>query len=461
MNQTSKDSLYYLEQAPVAQAIVHMALPMILSMVLDLLYNMIDAYFIGQLNNTAMLAAITLAFPFQILLMGVGQIFGTGGGTLIARLLGEKNYEGARKASAVNFYLALFCGLALALTLTPVLTPLLHWVGASGEAFPHTYDFALVIVLGSPLIILTIALSETLRAEGASTAAMTGMMLSVAINILLDPFFLFVLRLNVMGAALATVAANGVAVAYFIGYILKKSPVQSVHFQDFRPSLSMLADIFKIGASAFLFSTLMIISSSLFNNTAMRYGDNVIAAFGIANRVVQICEFLGVGIFTGVVPLIAYAYAAGKTARLKQVISTTTLSFIAVTVTLGTLFLAFRQPIFRVFSQDPGVLTVGYVILTAMLVSTLFSGFCTILTNLFQAFGAGVQSNTIAVLRGVVMIPLIFLGNQLFGLTGVIWALPAAEICACLVSMLLWLASKEKFMTVPLAQRQALPVEGD
>ncbi|MFN8467516.1 MAG: MATE family efflux transporter [Caldilineaceae bacterium] len=424
MQSTEHDPTYYLERAPVTRAIFYMAIPMIMSMVLDLLYNIIDAFFIGKLNNTAMLAAVTLAFPIQILLMGIGQIYGTGGGTLIPRLLGEQDVEGARRASAVNFYLALFSGLALTVVLLPSLSPLLHLMGAGGEAFQYTHDFALIFILGSPLVILTVTLAETVRGEGAARVAMTGMIVSVAANILLDPIFLFVLNLNVMGAALATVIANGLAVAYFVWYIQRRSKVQSVRFGDFRPDKATLAAIYKIGMSAFLFAALMIVSAAMFNTYAMGYGDGVVAALGIANRIVQICEFLGVGLFAGVVPLIAYAYTAGNHARLNKVTRTTLFYFVAITLGLGGLFLVLRQPIFGLFTTDPGVLAAGYVIMTAMLAATLFSGFSSIITNMFQAFGAGMQSNVIALMRGLIMIPFIFLGNYLFGLTGLIWAFP-------------------------------------
>jgi multidrug efflux pump len=456
MEATEKDSIYYLEKAPVPQAILHMAVPMIMAMILDLVYNLIDAFFVGQLGNTAMLAAITLAFPLQIALMGVGQIFGTGGGTLIPRLLGEKDFEGVKKASAVNFYLALLAGVVMMLVFMLFLTPILNLMGATGEAFQYTRDFARVLALGSPLIITMMALSETVRGEGDSTAAMTGMILSVVINIVLDPILIFVLKMNVTGAALATVIANGVSVAYFCWHIQTKSKVQSIRLRDFRPTRDILTNIFKIGSSAFLFCFLMVISSMMFNTYALSYGDNVIAAFGIANRVVQICEFLGTGLFQGVVPLLAYAYAAGNQARLNKVLSTTTLFFIGITLGVGGLLYGFRQPLFRLFSADPRVLEVGFVILTAMLVSTLFSGFSSIVLGMFQAFGAGVQSNIMAAVRGLALIPIIYLANRMLGLDGVIWSLPAAEISACLIGLGLWLASKGKIMLVPLEKRMEL-----
>jgi Na+-driven multidrug efflux pump len=192
----------------------------------------------------------------------------------------------------------------------------------------------------------------------------------------------------------------------------------------------------------------------MFNTYALHYGDHLIAAFGIANRVVSICEFLGSGLFTGVVPLIAYAYAAGNQKRLNQVVSTTTLFFVGITLIIGTVFMLFRQQIFSLFSKDPGVLVAGFKILTAMLVSTLFTGFTSIISDMFQAFGAGIQSNIMAVVRGLALIPIIILGNQMLGLNGVIWSLPAAEISACLVGTVLWLASGRKLMAVPLEKRK-------
>jgi putative MATE family efflux protein len=459
MNLSEKDSIYYLEKAPVSKAIIHMAVPMIMGMILGLVYNIIDAYFIGRLGKTAMMAAITLAFPIEILVMGIGQIYGSGGGTLIPRLLGDKNFAEAKKASSVNFYLALLSGVVLTLALVPTLTPILRLMGATGEALQYTRDFALILVLGSPLTVINMALSETIRGEGASMASMTGMILSVVVNILLDPIFIFVLKMNVAGAALATVIANGAAVVYFIWFIQAKSKVQSIRIKDFHPNKEILSNIYKIGSAAFLFSALAIISSTMFNTYALRYGDNVIAAFGIANRVVQICEFLGTGLFTGVVPLIAYAYAAGNQRRLNKVVSTTTFFFIVITLIIGGVFMVFRQQIFSLFSKDPGVLEAGFKILTAMLVSTLFTGFTSIITDMFEAFGAGIQANIMAIMRGLALIPIIYLGNRLLGLNGVIWSLPAAEISACLLGLVLWLASGRKLLAVPLEKRKELVPE--
>jgi multidrug efflux pump len=249
-------------------------------------------------------------------------------------------------------------------------------------------------------------------------------------------------------------------VAYFLWYLKKKSRTQSASLKDFRPSKAILRDIFKVGSSAFIFSALMIVATLMFNGYALRYGDHVIAAFGVANRVVQICEFLGTGLFEGVIPLIAFAYAAGNKARLNAILKATTLAFIGITLIIGLPMYLFRQPIFSLFSSDPKVLEAGFRILQAMLVSVLFTGFSGIITGMFQAFGAGMQSNAMALTRGLALIPLLFLGNLLFGLGGVIWSLPAAEIGACLVGVSLWLGSTGKIMSVsPEARKLLIPEE--
>lgn len=456
MKQTEIDPIYYLEKAPVPKAILHMALPMIMSMVLDLVYNVVDAFFVGRLGDTAMLAAVTLAFPFLIALMGVGQIFAVGGGTLIPRLLGEKDLEGAKRASSVTFYLAGASGLALTLVLVPFLGPILGLMGAGGETLKYTKDFVLILLASSPVVILMTTLSGTIRGEGASTVAMGGMIASVLINIALDPVLIFALKMGVAGAALGTVIANGAAVAYFVWYLKARSKAQSVAFRDFRPTKAILGAIFKVGSSAFLFSALMIVAAMLFNTYALRYGDSVVAAFGVANRVVQICEFLGTGLFEGVIPLLAFAYAAGNLKRLNETLKATTLAFVGVTLAIGLPMYVFKRQLFGLFSPDPAVLEAGSAILQAMLVSVLFTGFSGIVTGMFQAFGAGLQSNAMAAARGVALIPIIFLGNLLFGLEGVIWSLPAAEIVACAVGLALWSLSRARIMSIPLEARREL-----
>ncbi|GLB30556.1 MATE family efflux transporter [Lacrimispora amygdalina] len=453
MENSKKDSLYYLEKAPVPKAIAHMAIPMILGMVVNMIYNITDAYFIGRLGSTSMLASITLALPFTTILMALGEVFGTGGSTYISRLLGEKNIEGVKKASSVNLYLSLLSGVVFMLICLPALSHVLKVLGATGETLFHTKDYILTFVIGSPFVTTNFTLAQTVRGEGASTESMIGMIISVVVNIILDPIFIFLFHMDVMGAAVATVIGNTCAVAYYIYYLKSKSPVQSVSVKDFKPTKEIIFSIFKIGMSAFLLSGFLIVSSLMFNNYAVMYGDYVVAAFGVANRICQISDFIGMGIYMGVIPLIAFSYSSNNMERLYKVLKTTLLYLVSIILVIAAVLFVFRTQVLEMFSTDEAVITVGTTILAALLVSTLFAGISGFFTSMYQAFGEGVQSNIMSVARGVALIPIIIIGNNLFQLNGVIWSMTASEIIACTVGVILWISSRKKIMNASLKER--------
>ncbi len=444
----NKDAMYYLEKAPVPKAIAHMAIPMILGMVVNMIYNITDAYFIGRLNNTSMLASITLALPFTTILMALGELFGTGGSTYISRLLGEKKLDFVKIVSSVTLYLSLISGFLFMLICIPFLSPLLKLLGATGETLLHTRSYIIAYTIGSPFVVANFALAQMVRSEGASTESMIGMVISVIINILLDPVFIFLFHMDVMGASVATVIGNISAVAYYIYYLEKKSPAQSVRLKYFKPNRVILLNIFKIGISALLLSGFLIVSSLMFNNYAVLYGDHVVAAFGVANRVCQISDFIGMGLYMGVVPLIAFSYASNNIERLNKVLKTTAFYLVTIIFMIAAVLFVFRTQVLELFSSDETVIKVGVIILTALLFSTLFAGISGLLTSMFQAFGKSIQSTIMSVTRGIALIPIIIIGNSLFQLNGVIWSMTVSEICTCFIGLLLWFGSKKEILNV-------------
>ncbi len=437
-------SLYYLEKAPVTKAIIHMAFPMILSSITSVVYNIIDAFFIGKLNNTAMMAAVMLALPFSSVLMALGQMFGVGSGTYISRLLGEGNTDDTKKVSSINFWSSMLMGIIFMMICLPFLSSILPILGASGETLQHTRNFIMILVIGAPVIIVNMALEAAVRAEGASTVSMTGTIGGIIINIILNPFFIFVLNMNVMGSALASVCGNIVSVLYFIYYLQKKSTVQSLSIKYFKPSKKIYGEIFKVGVSALLLSGFMVIIGLLFNNYSMIYGDNVVAGFGVAQRVVQIVDCIGMGFAMGVVPLIAFAYSANNQNRLMEIVKKTILYILGLTLVIGAVISIFRLQIIGLFSIDPEVIAIGEITLIAQLSSTMFAALCEFFTGIFQAQGAGVQSNVMAAVRGILFIPILIVGNLIFAVNGVIWAMTATEGVSCLIGIILWLRVRRK-----------------
>lgn len=444
----NKDAMYYLEKAPVPKAIAHMAIPMILGMVVNMIYNITDAYFIGRLNNTSMLASITLALPFTTILMALGELFGTGGSTYISRLLGEKKRDYVKKVSSVTLYLSLISGLLFMLLCIPFLSPILKLLGATGETMLHTRSYIIAYIIGSPFVVANFTLAQMVRSEGASTESMIGMIISVVINIILDPVFIFFFHMDVMGASVATVIGNICAVVYYMYYLEKKSPAQSIRLKYFKPNPTILFNIFKIGISALLLSGFLIVSSLMFNNYAVLYGDQVVAAFGVANRICQISDFIGMGLYMGVVPLIAFSYASNNIERLNRVLKTTAFYLVTIISVIAAVLFVFRTQVLELFSSDESVIKIGVIILTALLFSTLFAGISGLLTSMFQAFGKSIQSTIMSVSRGIALIPIIIIGNSLFQLNGVIWSMTASELCACFIGLLLWFGCKKELMDV-------------
>lgn len=434
---------YYFEKSPIWRAIVHMALPMMLGMSLNLVYNIVDAFFIGKLNQTEMMTAITLALPFTVILMAVGNLFGTGGGTFISRLLGEKKIEEAKKVSSVTFYLSLISGLVLILFCIPLIQPILQLLGAEGNTTIFTKSVILTFTIGSPIIIANFVLEQLARAEGAAKVSMYGMAVSVIANIILDPILIFTCHLNIMGAALGTVLGNLCAVIYYVLYIQKKSSVLSVSFKAFKPTSAITKDIFKIGVTSLLLDVFLIISCLLFNNLSIKYGDYVVAGFGISQRVVQLSDFIGMGLFMGVVPLIAYSYTAKNIKRMLEIIRSTA-SYIAIIIILisGAL-LIFRTQVFQLFSKDAAVLNIGTLIFTAMLLSSLFTSLSGLLIGVFQGVGREKEAAIMSVAKGLMVIPIMILANIFWGLHGLIWSLTVSEILACLIGLLLWIHFKQ------------------
>ncbi|WP_051624243.1 MATE family efflux transporter [Clostridium akagii] len=444
MKQTEDSSLYYFEEAPIPKAIAHMSVPMILGMSINMIYSIIDAFFVGKMNNTAMMTAVTLALSVTALLMAIGNVFGTGGGTYISRLLGEKKLEQAKQVSSVSFYLSLLAGCTFMIITIPLLHPILQILGAKGDAIPFTASYILVFIIGSPFIIANFTLEQIVRAEGASTISMNGMFLSVIINIILDPILIFLCHLGIAGAALGTVIGTMAAVAYYIYYLRNKSTILTISLKTFKPNPIMLKNIFKIGVSAFLLDSFLVVSCLLLNNFSSQYGNYAVAGFGISQRIVQLSEFISMGLYMGVVPLIAYAYTANNLKRMNKIIKTTAAYILILTGTISLALFVFRKPVFYLFSMDENVINTGIYILMAMLISSLFAGITGLLIAIFQSVGRAKEATIMSMTQGILLIPCMILGNYGFGLHGVIWSTTVAEVLTCSIGLGLWINFKKK-----------------
>ncbi|MCW0823510.1 MATE family efflux transporter [Clostridioides difficile] len=440
MNQ--KNENYWLLDAPVTKAICHMAIPMMLGMSINIIYNITDTFFIGRLNDTAALAAISLLLPFTTILMAIGNLFGTGGSTLFSRLLGSENTDRTKQCSATTLWLSFLFGLLTAIISIIFSNYIIRLLGADSNTFAYVKQYLIFYGMGAPFIIANFTLEQLIRGDGKSVESMIGMMISVGANIILDPILMFGLQLGIRGAAIATVIGNAFAVIYYIVCIQRADNQLSALPKYFRLEKQMLKEIFLVGLSALLLDILLIVSSLMFNYYALKYGDYVLAGFGISQKLVQIVDLIGMGLYMGVIPLIAVAYGARNELRMKEIIKKTALYLALVITCLFAILFTCRNFIVHCFSNDSDVIRIGAYILTVQLCSSFFAAGAGLLTGIFQAKGEGTPAVVMSVMRGLMLIPAIIFGNYLFKMNGVIFSLLVAEAISCITGLVLYKLKK-------------------
>ncbi|WMJ90007.1 MATE family efflux transporter [Anaerocolumna sp. MB42-C2] len=438
MEQTNE---YYLKSASIPKAIFHLSIPMMIGMSVGSIYNVINTFFIGLLHNTEILTSVTLGLPIFTILMAFGNMMGAGGGTFITRLIAKQELEKAKKVAGYTFYASIIIAVFIAIMAVLALTPIVRIMGADSMAvINYTKAYSLVMFLGGFSIILNFTLEQVVRAEGASKESMYGMFISTILSVFFDILLILVLHLNVTGVALSMVLANIGSSFYYIYYLESKSEHLKGFLKHFSIPFKDKIEIYKIGVSELLLTVFLIVTTLLLNNFSIKYGDNVVAGFGIALRIVQIPEFLSMGLSLGIIPLIAYNFSNHSYKRLKMTIRLSAIWIFGLSFVFVTLVYTFRNTIINLFTKDTTVLSIGVYIMIAMLISALFNGFTTLFTGLFQASGQGVASTIMSVTQGILFIPVIIILHRYFGLHGVIWSMTVTEIITCLVGVILYIS---------------------
>lgn len=423
---------------PVRRAIFVMAMPVVVGMMVQVLYNLVDTYFIGKLGDPNQLAAANLAMPVFVLMMAIAGIIGTGAASYISRCLGEENKEQAEKTLATGVFLCFLIGLTATLLGVAFLKPLVSLLGASSETFPYAYTYVLVLIIGTIPLMCNYAIGQLLRSEGDAMGSMFGMFLGTVLNIALDPLFIFVFKMGVGGAAIATVLGNTASLLF---YLFRYTSAKSM--LNIRPKLisfekTIMREIFTIGIPASVSQAFMAISMTVLNNTAAGYGDVVVAGLGVSLRIITIGTFIFMGIAAGCQPLIGYNYGRGNLKRVQSVIINGMGITTLIGIMLGSLIWVFARQAIGIFSSIEEVQNWGMIILRALVISLPFAGAQMLITVTVQAMGKAIPSLLLSISRqGLVFLPLLFLLNRLFGFNGFIFAQPTTDILMLVISIIM------------------------
>ena len=319
------------------------------------------------------------------------------------------------------------------------MNPVLALFGADQQTYEFAKGYTLHIAWGAPFIIWSAAASFVVRAEGASREAMVGSMIGTIANIVLDPIFISVLDQGTAGAAIATSIGNILASIYYLWYFLKKSQVLSISWRYFTCREGILTRVCSTGLPTAIFSGLMSVSTIVLNQILVVYGNAPVAAIGIVFKANMFITFLQMGLANGVQPLLGYNFGSGDVKRFREIESFTKRSCLVVGVLATVLYFLLREPIIRLFINDDQVVAYGVEMLVAYMVSGPVIGILFVNMNCMQSVGHALEASVLSVLRqGVLLIPLLYLLQAVFGLTGVIFGQSLTDYAAVILSIIIW-----------------------
>ena len=453
MAKVPADKQAIFESMPIPKALATLAIPTIISQMISVIYNMVDAFYIGRTGNPYMMAATNLSMPIMLLNIAFSNLFGVGGGSLIARLMGEKNTAQAKSVSAFSAYGAGVIAIVYSALIGLFLDPVLRFLGASDQTIPFARQYTLyVVVIGCIFSTLSMSLAFLLRNTGYSTQASIGLSGGGILNMVLDPLFMFVILprgLEVTGAAVATLLSNICSCAYLVYAVLKASKAAplSLSPKDAKSiSKSNVKKIFSVGIPSAILTGLFDIANACVNMIASAHSDLVLAAFGIIMKVERIPNAFNVGIAQAMLPIVAFNFASGNHERMKKTINFARICGLTVSAISIIMLEIFAKPVTNLFLSttkgDPSVAitTVAYAAaflrVRCLASSVQFLNYSS--SYSMQAMGNGAGTMIHAIFRELVFyIPFMFILDKIFGEMGLAAALPAGEACGAVVALIL------------------------
>lgn len=422
-----------------SKAVMKNALPAMAAMLMVLIYNLADTFFIGQTHDALQVAAVSLATPVFLMFMAMGTIFGVGGTSVISRAMGEGKKEYAKKVCAFCMWGCVIVGTIMAVLLFIFMDNVLMFVGASNDTWEMTKIYLIIVICSGPFVLISNCYANVIRAEGQATKAMMGQLIGNLLNVILDPIFIFVFRLNIAGAAIATVIGNLFGACYYILYFLRGKSILSISIKDFTWKEKVCSNVLAIGVPSALGSILMSISQIIINSQMSEYGDMAIAAIGVAMKVVIITGMVCMGLGQGIQPLLGYCVGAKLWERFHKILKFSLIfSFLLGTI-LTILCYLFTNQIVSVFLIDNTAFDYAVEFSHILLTTSFLFGVFYVMVNVLQAMGEAASSFIISISRqGLIFIPALFLLKKLLGLNGLVWAQPIADIISLIMVIFLY-----------------------
>ena len=424
------NKLELLGSAPIPKALMALGIPIMIGMLINALYNLVDAYFVGSLGERQM-GAISVVFPLGQVVVGLGLMFGNGAASYLSRLLGRGDKDTANRVASTALYSSILIGAIIILFSTIFLKPILAMLGATETIMPYALTYARIYVLSCIFNVFNVTMNNIVSSEGAAKTTMCALLLGAVLNIGLDPLFIYTLNMGVAGAAIATAISQMVSTLVYLTYVLRKKSAFSFSVKVFSPTGQMMAEILKIGIPTLVFQLLTSLSIALINRESGDYGDSVIAGMGAVTRITSMGTLVVFGFLKGFQPIAGFSYGAKQFDRLREAIKTSIIWSTSFCLVVGLVMAVFSTQIISQFTEgDVQMILAGQKSLFANGLTFIFFGFYTVYSSLFLALGKGAAGR-----QGICFVPVILLLPMVWGMNGILYAQPIADIISVVITL--------------------------
>lgn len=421
---------------PIGKLLWKFSIPAIIGMLVNALYNVVDSIFVGNGVGEVGLTAVTIAFPIMLVMMAFGMLIGVGASTLVSIRLGENNRAEAEHILGNALFLTIMLAFVMSVAGLLFIDPMLKVLGAEPNVLPHARIFTQIIFAGSVFMYIGFGLNNVIRAEGNPRLAMITMLISAVINTILNPIFIFGMKLGIGGSALATVISQAVSALWVLCHFFSSKSILKIRLQYLRPDAGIVRDIAAIGMSPFFMQLAASVVTVIYNFGLIRYGgDLAVAAMGIVNRVAMLLLMPVIGISQGAQPIIGYNYGAQQYYRVFQTLKMAIFAASGISL-IGFIFVQiFDYYIVGLFNSNPALIAMGGKGLRIMLSLLPIIGFQVIAAQYFQAIGKAKYALLFTMSRQVlILIPMILVLPKFFGLTGLWLAGPTADLASAVLT---------------------------
>lgn len=433
--------------APVPKAVLSNAIPSIVSMIMVLIYNLADTYFIGQTENALMVAAVSVATPAFLLFMAVGMLFGIGGTSFISRMLGEGRSDRAKNASSFCFWTGLIVGIFSMIGIMLFAKPVCRAIGASNDTIDYASQYLRIVAIGIPFLILSNAFSNIIRAEGRAKTAMFGMIIGNLANIVLDPVMILGFGWDVAGAAIATVIGNVCSAVFYVIHLASKKSDLSIRPRDYKAKEHIALDVFAIGIPASLNSVLMSVSNIFINNLMSHFGDMAVAGLGVAMKVNMIVVMLLIGLGTGIQPLLGYCFGAGNRKRYFAVLKFSVFFALILSAIMTCICYFGANGLVSAFLKEKAAYDFGFSFSRIYILSGPVLGLLFVFINAIQSTGAAIPSLILSISRqGLLFLPTLLIINYTTESAKMLaFAQPLTDYMATTLAIILFIVTCKKY----------------